>query len=180
MAFEPSYNLLDKDTHNTLVEALKSGGIGYTEADGTVHKISGDYVEGGGGGGSDLPEVSAADNGDVLTVVEGEWAKATPSGGGGFDAIIKGEQVDDAWVYTLLSGTYSAVKSKLATGIPYVLIGTWAEETQEGVTIEGYDTVELASISLFTAGEVEWLLIQASGTLYWLPDGTITDEPPVY
>ena len=81
MAFEPSYNLLDKDTHNTLVEALKSGGIGYTEADGTVHKISGDYVEGGGGGGSDLPEVTADDNGDVLTVVSGAWAKAAPSGG---------------------------------------------------------------------------------------------------
>lgn len=38
---------------------------------------------GGGGSGSGLPEVSAADNGDVLTVVEGAWAKAAPSGGGG-------------------------------------------------------------------------------------------------
>ena len=33
------------------------------------------------GGGSDLPEVSASDNGDVLTVVNGEWDKATPSTG---------------------------------------------------------------------------------------------------
>lgn len=34
--------------------------------------------------GSDaLPAVTAADNGDVLTVVEGAWAKAAPSGGGG-------------------------------------------------------------------------------------------------
>lgn len=32
------------------------------------------------GGGSDLPEVSASDNGDVLTVVGGAWNKATPSG----------------------------------------------------------------------------------------------------
>ena len=33
--------------------------------------------------GSDaLPAVTAADNGDVLTVVEGAWAKAVPSGGG--------------------------------------------------------------------------------------------------
>lgn len=38
--------------------------------------------EGGGGGGSDLPAVTAADNGDVLTVVNGAWDKAAPSGGG--------------------------------------------------------------------------------------------------
>ena len=34
----------------------------------------------GGGGGSDLPEVTSEDNGDVLTVVEGAWAKAKPQG----------------------------------------------------------------------------------------------------
>lgn len=33
-------------------------------------------------GGTALPEVSSADNGDILTVVEGEWAKAVPSSGG--------------------------------------------------------------------------------------------------
>lgn len=31
---------------------------------------------------TELPVVSATDNGDVLTVVEGAWAKAAPSGGG--------------------------------------------------------------------------------------------------
>ena len=31
--------------------------------------------------GNVLPAVTADDNGDVLTVVEGAWAKATPSGG---------------------------------------------------------------------------------------------------
>lgn len=32
---------------------------------------------------SSLPAVTRDDNGDVLTVVEGAWAKAAPSGGGG-------------------------------------------------------------------------------------------------
>ena len=34
------------------------------------------------GGGSNLPEVTSDDNGDVLTVVDGAWAKAEPGGGG--------------------------------------------------------------------------------------------------
>lgn len=33
-------------------------------------------------GGDSLPEVDASDNGDVLTVVNGVWDKATPGGGG--------------------------------------------------------------------------------------------------
>lgn len=33
--------------------------------------------------GYELPDVTAADDGDVLTVVSGAWAKAAPSGGGG-------------------------------------------------------------------------------------------------
>lgn len=38
-------------------------------------------IDGGGSGGG-LPEVTEDDNGDVLTVVEGAWAKAEASGGG--------------------------------------------------------------------------------------------------
>lgn len=40
-----------------------------------------DLGSGGGGGGSELPAVTSDDDGDVLTVVEGAWAKAAPSGG---------------------------------------------------------------------------------------------------
>lgn len=48
-----------------------------------VHFENGKVSYKSSGGGSELPEVTADDNGDVLTVVSGEWAKATPSGGSG-------------------------------------------------------------------------------------------------
>lgn len=41
--------------------------------------LSKEFEDIGGNGG--LPEVSDEDNGDVLTVVDGEWKKATPNGG---------------------------------------------------------------------------------------------------
>lgn len=45
-----------------------------------VRAVAAEAASSGGGGGSDLPEVTSDDNGDVLTVVEGAWAKAAPSG----------------------------------------------------------------------------------------------------
>ena len=67
------------------VKALKDL---YTTLGGSAASVAGIRTIGGmieaiktvatGGG---LPEVSDTDNGDVLTVVEGAWAKAAPSGG---------------------------------------------------------------------------------------------------
>ena len=45
-----------------------------------LNQIADNTAGGGGGGGSSLPAVTVEDNGDVLTVVEGAWAKAAPSG----------------------------------------------------------------------------------------------------
>jgi len=42
--------------------------------------------------GNVLPAVTATDNGDVLTVVEGAWGKATPSGGAYVITITDGEE----------------------------------------------------------------------------------------
>lgn len=48
-----------------------------------------EYWKGGGSGGSSgLPDVTTADNGNVLTVVEGAWAKAEPSGGQGGNNVL--------------------------------------------------------------------------------------------
>lgn len=46
------------------------------------NKSGGNWLEvnSGGGGGSSLPAVTSDDNGDVLTVVNGAWDKASPSG----------------------------------------------------------------------------------------------------
>ena len=51
----------------------------------TAEKLN--KLEDGVQNATELPSVTAEDDGDVLTVVEGEWAKATPSGGGGSLAI---------------------------------------------------------------------------------------------
>lgn len=180
MAFNPSYNILDKDTHNTLVEALKSGGIGYTEADGTVHKISGDYVE-GGGGGSSLPEVSADDNGDVLTVVSGEWAKATPSGGISYDAVIHGTSQDGVtFTYTLASGSFSAVYNKINTGADVTIRVVEASTIVAGDdTIKTIDSGEAMSYNIQVGEDSMIQFNTISGhALFWFSDGTITDTPP--
>lgn len=78
---------------NTNVNALKDLFVKFGGSLSTVYEdISpdpvGDYIsisamieacsKVAGGGGSSLPAVTADDNGDVLTVVEGEWNKADP------------------------------------------------------------------------------------------------------
>lgn len=66
----------------TTVEALKDY---YTEIGGTSTDVENvvtipDMIEAitALGGGSSLPDVTAEDNGDVLTVVDGKWTKSAP------------------------------------------------------------------------------------------------------
>lgn len=73
----------------TNVEALKElyvalGGeaadvAGITENAQMIHEIAKIVHGGGGGGGGGLPDVTAADNGKALTVVDGEWGVAYPN-----------------------------------------------------------------------------------------------------
>jgi len=74
---------------------------------------------GGGGGGSDLPAVSAADNGDVLTVVNGQWDKAAPSGGGG-GVLVVHATYDELTETSTLDKTAQEISSAFQNGFVYV------------------------------------------------------------
>ena len=52
---------------------------------------------GSAGGGSPLPAVTASDNGDVLTVVEGAWAKSSPAPSV-IDYKLTEQEVGNKWV----------------------------------------------------------------------------------
>lgn len=97
-------------------------------------------VSGGGG----LPEVTDADNGDVLTVVEGEWAKAAPSGGGVTAVEMTYDSGEDAYMLGMKAGELYA-----ALGTSH--FATAYEDTSE----EGDSTMDvyvLTSYALTSGG----------------------------
>ena len=101
-------------------------------------------------GGSSLPEVTSDDNGDVLTVVEGEWAKAAPSGGGGI-----------YWVTLTYDGatdTYTANKSynDILTALDngQMVLGVLTETNEDGTSNNYYNLTDFGKLndnSLFFA-----------------------------
>ena len=87
---------------DSLEDAAKSNmnGLRFWLEDGTVYNAT------------ELPSVTADDNGDVLTVVEGEWAKATPSGGGG-SLVIGVTSADDVDTF---NKTWKEIHDAMASG----------------------------------------------------------------
>lgn len=74
----------------------------------------------GGGGGSSLPSVTTADNGKVLTVVEGAWDKADASGGGD-DKLFVITAISDGMGSATIDKTYTEIEDALANDkIPVV------------------------------------------------------------
>ena len=106
----------------SLATAAKANmnGLRFWKADGTVDDSA----------DNSLPSVTAEDNGDVLTVVDGAWAKATPSGGG-------------TWV--LLYGTGKNTEVVEPTAPIYIDISEfWGDE-------DGPYTITSADIGIISA-----------------------------
>lgn len=72
-------------------------------------------IENSGGGGSSLPAVTSEDDGDVLTVVNGAWNKATPSGGGGV-LTVQVTQTEADSTYATADKTYAEVMAAIQSG----------------------------------------------------------------
>ena len=73
----------------------------------------------------ELPKVTSTDNGDVLTVVEGKWAKAVPGGGGGSVLIVEG-----TWDNTIL--TLNKTWKEIHDGALAGSVVLYKEEAHEG------------------------------------------------
>lgn len=78
-------------------------------------KLNGTEISGGGDAG--LPEVDSSDNGDVLTVVEGVWAKAAPASQ---FVIVEGIYNSETSAVTL-NKTFAEISSLIESKIPVFL-----------------------------------------------------------
>ena len=86
-----------------------------------------------GSGGAGLPAVTSEDNGDVLTVVNGVWDKAAPSGGGVFQVSVP---YDDA-VWTM-NKTWAEIKAAFIAGMSVIVqIGDSAEFEDQYYAVMG-------------------------------------------
>ena len=71
----------------------------------------------------ELPKVTSIDNGDVLTVVSGKWAKAPPSGGGSEPLIIT--RMSSGSSYDL-NKTWKEIHDAFCDGTNCII--TWTDE----------------------------------------------------
>lgn len=68
-----------------------------------VEQYLNEIAQNGGGGGSDLPAVTPADNGKVLKVIEGAWDKGNESGGASDLLVNFAVDTDEGTVTTITS-----------------------------------------------------------------------------
>ena len=121
-------NVRDTDDVNAIIDAIGALNIGA--------QIS--------GGGSELPTVTSDDNGDVLTVVEGAWGKAAPSGGGsGVMVVTISTNDENVGVANKTAGEIWAAMSEGLVVFEYTIEQTYGSNT----------IIELCSSAQYVDGE---------------------------
>lgn len=116
-------------------------------------------VDGALPSGGGLPEVSASDNDDVLTVVDGAWAAAAPSGGGGLKVGI----TRDGGIYAM-DQTAGDIYDTFEAGIMPVFVCLFGREAGLLATPSFYSLVEGVYTFTVSAGEDSLTLTAASGS----------------
>lgn len=107
---------------DTTVQALKKlyAAMGGTAADVANLVVTPDLIDAlcsvAGGSGTSLPSVTSSDNGDVLTVVSGKWAKATPKDYSPFEVEGTLTQVESSMTLTLSNVTGADLYEALLAG----------------------------------------------------------------
>lgn len=151
----PEYNgVLRFDDDNVVEVGLQP------DTENITVKLNGTEISGGGGAG--LPEVDSSDNGDVLTVVEGEWTNAAPASQ--LPAVSSSDNgnvltvVEGAWakaapvtpylivhsVNSTLDKTWNEINTTLLAGIPAYLLDQY-DDLDQGIV--GH--TELLSLSTY-------------------------------
>ena len=107
-----------------------------------------EIAQSSGGGGSSLPAVTSEDNGDVLTVEDGAWAKAAPSGGGQFIITVT---ANEAETELSVDKTYQEIVSAFAEGKTFYLIYTdslYEVQFAAPYAYESYDTYYIGGVNI--------------------------------
>lgn len=125
------------------------------------------------GGGSDLPDVTSADNGDVLGVVSGEWSKTTPKSYAPFETVgtfVTSEEKDTITLNKTASELYAAISGGFLCKITATFV---VQET----TVTSTAIVNISS-SRLTGGEsvqYSFSFVSADGVIFKTADLTADD-----
>ena len=105
---------------------------------------------------SELPVVTASDNGNVLTVVEGAWAKASPIGGSGILVIGMTEEsnvftLDKTW-QEIHDATFAVIKDEYGTVMPLCYI----DGGEGGYEVDFWNAMQNNTLGLFCSAPNEY------------------------